>query len=407
MIIRSSYRCRTCGKGHTLRLGMGHETEHVYRFPCVECGEEMSVIMYVDYVKIAAWTEEVDNSEPTDEDAGCTIVNLHANFVIPEVDRHSDFAFPHMALMGEIAEKGANAGTVISAREVMSRQNERPYRRPDFDAEWKMLKKAWSLHLRGKAKLAERIMEGASKEFYANDALKDVADWAWRFALFSTGMEYEPKLRKAMDSIRVPLNDGRFIHILEELNRTASDRAQQYFAIIREYFSAWSEFSQVHFTVASGVEVQGLSAKTANFARVQMYYGNAFETFASMVDIFTMINNVLAGRDFDKLQNITLDQYRASDKGKRFDALSQNEVFASICEERDNQLRNASHHRELKYDQEAAVVRFKVGKGAVGEVRELSYAEYLVKCARLHQQIIIVFRLHLLIAQVARISYPV
>jgi len=407
MILRSAHRCRVCGQGHTLRLGMGQETEHTYRFPCVECGEEMSVTMHVDYVKISAWVEEADNAEPIEEDGECKIVNLHANFVIPESERHKDMAFPHMAVMGEMVDKGIKTGRTISAIDAITRGNERPYRRPDFDAEWKKLKKAWSLHRRGKAKLSDRIIQEASNEFYSNDALNDIADWVWRFALFSTGVEYEPKLRAAMDCIREPLNTGKLAGVLDDMDKSASDRGELYHSIIRDYFSAWSEFSQVHFTVAGGVDIGALSAKTANFASVQMYYGNAFETFASMIDMLTMINNVLSGRSFDQLQNITLDQYRSSDKGKRFDAPCQNDVFASLCDERDNQLRNASHHRELKYDHEAAVVRFKTGKGATGAVREISYAEYLAKCSRLHQQIIVLLRLHLLIAQVGRIASPV
>ena len=138
-----------------------------------------------------------------------------------------------------------------------------------------------------------------------------------------------------------------------------------------------------------------------------MYYGNAFEMFASRAEILTMINNILEGRAFDQLMQISLADYRASDKGKRFDAPASNPDFAALCEERDNHLRHASHHRELRYDQATGKVHYNVGKGGSGGGREMSYAQYLTKCSRLHHQIIVLLRLHLLMAQVGRVTYPV
>lgn len=363
--------------------------------------------LHVDYKKISHWVEETDNAELIEEDGDCKVLNLHANFIIPEEERHTDMAFPHLPLMVAMAERATNAGSFVSVEDAISRQNERPYRRPDFDAEWKLLKKAWSLHRRGKDKLANRIRDEASSEFYSNDHLSDVADWVWRFALFSTGIEYEPRLRIAMEAIRKPLQEGRLVDILGDLNNSASLRGDQYFSIIREYFSAWSEFSQVHFVVGNGSETDRLSARTSNFASTQMYYGNAFETLGSLMDFLTMINNVIQGRAFDQLAHISLADYRKSDKGKRFDAPAQNPAFAALCEERDNQLRNASHHRELRYDQTTATVRYNVGKGGAGEQREMSYADYLTKCSRLHHQIIVLLRLQLLVAQAARMALPI
>lgn len=406
MIIRSSFRCCTCGQGHILRLGMGQEVEHTYRFPCVECGEEMAVTLHVDYENISTRTEAAENAEAIEEDEHCKVLNLHANFIIPEENRHVDRSFPHLPLMAEMAQRGSQAGSLIPATDAVLRANERPYRRPDFDAEWKLLKKAWSLHRRGKEKLAVRLKEQASTEYYKNDPLKDIADWLWRFALFSTGIEFEPKLRAAMDVIKEPLKNGQLSEVLADLDGSSAERGEQYHSIIRDYFSAWSEFSQVHFSVGNGADTSGSAARTANFASTQMYYGNAFEMLASMIDIITMINNVLSGRKFDRLSKITLAEYRATDKGKRFDAPSQNAAFAPLCAERDNQLRNASHHRELLYDQETGTVRYKSGKGGAGGTHELSYAEYLTKCSRIHHQIIVLLRIHLLISQVGRIRYP-
>jgi hypothetical protein len=386
---------------------MGQEEVHTYRFPCTECGEEMAVTMHVDYERIASWVEEAENAEPIEEDRDCKVVNLHANFVIPEEYRHQDMAFPHMFGMQAMLEKAMAAGATIPAAKALKNPNSRPYRRPDFDAEWKKLKRAWSLHRRGKDKLADRIREEASSEFYENDPLDDVVDWVWRFGMFSTGIDYEPKFRAAMETIAKPLADGRLDDMLAQYNEIAAARGEQYHSIIRDYFAAWSEFSQVHFSVGSGVDTQGLSVGTSGFASTQMYYGNAFETLASSVDILVMVNNVLSGRSYDQLSSITLAQYRATDKGKRFDALAGTPQFAALCDERDNQLRNASHHRELKYDQSTGTVQYTLGKGGAGGVQTMPYAEYLTRCSRLHHQIIVLLRIELIIAQNGKVAYPV
>jgi hypothetical protein len=367
----------------------------------------MAVTLLVDFEKISTSVEEAENAEPIAEDKECRVVNLHANFVIPEEYRNEDMAFPHLFSAVEMATKAIKAGAAIPVIKAIQRQNDRPYRRPDFDAEWKLLKRAWSLHRRGKDKLAERLREEASAEYYASDPLADIGDWVWRFALFSTGLDFEPKFDAAMQVIVPPLTDGRLSDMLADLDDSAVDRGEQYHSIIREYFAAWSEFSQVHFSVASGVPTEGMAAGTAGFPSTQMYYGNAFEMFASAIDVLAMINNVLAGRPFDQLETITLAEYRASDKGKRFDAPTQTPAFAALCAERDNQLRNASHHRQLRYVQATGMVRYTIGKGGAGGTHEMPYAEYLTKCARLHHQIVVLLRIHLLIAQRGGIRYPI
>jgi hypothetical protein len=385
---------------------MGQEEAHTYRFPCTECGEDIAVTMHVDYEKIGCWVEDTENSETMEESAECRVVNLHANFAIPEEYRHEDKAFPHLEGMKTMVENALSAGAIFPSGKP-GHPDARPYRRPDFDAEWKGLKKAWSLYRRGKDKLAGRIVEEASAQFYGNDPLDDVADWVWRFAMFSTGVAFEPKFRDAIDAIRKPFQGGQLKDMLDYYATAAASRGEQYHHIIREYFSAWAEFSQVHFAVASGTSTNGLSVGSAGFPAVQMYYGNAFETFASSVNILTMVNNVLAGRPFDQLATITLAEYEASDKGKRFDAFAATPALAALCEERDNQLRNASHHRQMTYDQSTGQIAYLVGKGGAGGEKKITYAEYLTRCARLHHQIIVLLRVELILCQWAGLKYPV
>jgi hypothetical protein len=100
-----------------------------------------------------------------------------------------------------------------------------------------------------------------------------------------------------------------------------------------------------HFHVAKGLDVPcGNVASSVDFDATRMFYGNAFEAFASSVDILAYLNNMRAGRPFDQFERLTQKEYLKLDKGSCFDAFASVPAFAALCEERDNQLRNASHH---------------------------------------------------------------
>ena len=270
------------------------------------------------------------------------------------------------------------------------------------------LKKAWSLSRRSKTKLSNQILDAASKEFYGDEPLKNIQDWVWRFALFFTGTAYEPKLKAALDLIGAAHRSGRLGTLMSYYGaHMAQTRAQRYFDILRDYFAGWSEFSQVHFVVGHGMGADGLASTSTKFQAVKMYYGNAFEAFASSVDLLTMVNNVLAGRDFDQLVTIPLEKYLVSDKANRFDAFSASPQFTALCEERDNRLRNASHHGDMTYDPEKSTIAYHVGKGSTGELVTMTYAEYLIRCSRMHHQIITLLRLELLLCQSAKVPCPV
>jgi hypothetical protein len=81
------------------------------------------------------------------------------------------------------------------------------------------------------------------------------------------------------------------------------ERGNRYFGIMRDYFSAFSDFGQVHFLVVKGIGVDGgQTASSVNFAMTRMFYGNAFETFSASVDVLAYLNNLSSGRDFDKFK---------------------------------------------------------------------------------------------------------
>ena len=77
----------------------------------------------------------------------------------------------------------------------------------------------------------------------------------------------------------------------------AQARGTRYFNLIKAYFSAYSEFSQVQFLVVKGLNISdNHRASSVNFDGTKMFYGNAFETFTSSVDLLAFLNNLLCAR---------------------------------------------------------------------------------------------------------------
>lgn len=409
MIVRSAFKCMTCDQPHVVRIGMGQEEYQSHRFPCRGCGEEMVVALHVDYKNIGHRIEAVENAEVMErETPDALIVNVHANFVIPEAERFTDRSFPHLDQMHDELTAAIRDRSLIPVSDITkANAGSRPYRRPDFANEWKMLKKAWSLHSRNRAKLSNRQLAAAIDEFYANDPLKDIYDWVWRFAMFLGATEYQRRLMDVMSVVR-SIDPNRMKPLLEHYgHEMAAVRARRYFEIIRDYFSAWDEFSQVHFSIGKGVPVDGKIVASSGFHGAKMFYGNAFEAFAASVDFLAFMNNVRCGREWNEFQTIPIETYLKSDKAARFDAFAGCPEFSALCEERDNQLRNASHHGSFNFNPETGLITYRTGKGNQGPEAQISYAEYLGRCSKLFFQAITLLRIELLICQATRTPYPV
>jgi len=170
---------------------------------------------------------------------------------------------------------------------------------------------------------------------------------------------------------------------------------------------AFSELSQVHRAVSSGIEITADHVVASNdFDKTRMLYGNVFEAFSSNVEVLALLNNLISGRRFDEFEKLTLDAYSKLDKASRFGPFAGNAAFAANCEEADNQLRNASHHGGMTFDRASGEIAYRTGKGGQGEERSISYARYLAKCARLFVQAMLLFRLEILIADRFKVRWP-
>jgi hypothetical protein len=408
MIVRSPFKCGTCGQIPTVRIGMGQETRQTHRFPCSKCGEDMVVALNVDYQTIAYWTEGIENAALSDAATDAPIVNVEANFVVPEGERHVDFAFPRLQQLHGMNELAVKHGSLAWLTEVPAEmRDQRPYRRPDYVEEWRLLKKVWSLYRRGQDELSRKRLEGASTLLYKADPLRDLLDWLFRFTSFVSQPHYEASFLKVVEILRLLLPKPEFAEFAAHYNQMVSDRSARYFELMRAYFEGYADFGQVHFYVADGRDLPaGGFASSMDFDATRMFYGNAFEAFASLVDVLAYLNNLLAGRAFAEFETLTQKQYLKLDKANRFDAFASNRPFAALCEERDNQLRNASHHGELRLDRKTQTIRYRAGKGGNGPQQAIGYAVYLARCSKIFLQAMTLLRIEIVMCHASGARPP-
>lgn len=358
-----------------------------------------------------AYPEAVENAEVMERATpDASVVNVHANFLIPTGERHSEGSFAHLEQMSDLLKAAElRQGLVPLSSIDPARLGARPFRTPDYGKEWGHLRKAWKLHRNGKAKLSQRELETLSAIFHPDEPVKDLADAIWRFLTSITQPCYEAAFAAAIKQIDALPKDQRLRAFLRYYEaEMLPGRASRYVDIMTEFFSAYSEFGQVYFSVIAGVPVpDDHLAGSANFAAVRMFYGNAFEALSSSIDFLACTNNLLSGRDHTAFQTMTLSDYLKTDKAGRHNCFAMNASFSAICEEWDNQLRNASHHGGLRFDEETQIITYRSGKGGTGPEQQLSYVEYLVRSTKLFLQLMTVFRIEIMLAHVSKGAAPI
>jgi hypothetical protein len=363
----------------------------------------MTVALNVDYQKVSHWVEAIENATYVDDMDNAPVVNLDANFLIPEAERHKDRVAPRLQQMQAMAErafaKGALRG-VPSTQLFEGNYRFRPLRRPDYAEEWKQLKRAWSLAHRGKDLLAQQIISAATEEYYGNDPLDGLQDWLWRFATWMSAPTHDDKFKSAFSVIRPLLNLPSFAGFASFYVDQQKIRSERYSDIFKEYFSGYGDFSQVYFLAISGASITDADKiSSIDFDHTRMFYGNTFEAFAGLTDIFAYLNNLKLGRLYNQFERLSQQDYLKLEKVNRFDVFASTPEFCALCEERDNQLRNASHHGGMRLNRNAQLICYRAGKGGLGPEHKIGYAHYLHRSIKLFMQISTLLRLEIMLCQ--------
>jgi hypothetical protein len=132
----------------------------------------------------------VENCEPIKLVTSAPTVYVDANFLIPSRQQGVDGVFPRFAYMDQMyeASKRCDAskrakGPPLNVPVPPTNPSLRPYRPPDYAAEWKMLRKAWSLARNSKTNLSAKQIALGSAQFYLPEhQLNNLENWVWRLA---------------------------------------------------------------------------------------------------------------------------------------------------------------------------------------------------------------------------------
>lgn len=407
MIIRSAVACETCDQVITVRIGMGQGIRQEHTIQCSNCSEPISFGMNVDYDNLGTEVFAIENCiiVPGPPAGTGPVMNVDANFTVPAGMADQDFSFHRISQMQEMVEAAKELGP-LSTAVIDSDAPRRPS--SDFSSEWKQLKKAVSLTANSHSKLALRRMNEASEEHYADHPLGSVSDWFNRFTTKLLGMKY----RSRFQALLKEFSDIQDVHDVKPLLKhyeanMVEDRFARYREIFTDFFSKYEQFSQVIFRAALGLKLSDdLVATSVQFDSVKSFYGDAFEVFAGSVDLLAMMNNVKSGRDFDQFEKLTLDKYLKLDNSSKFNPFSGNVAFNELCEEQDNQLRNASHHKGFRIDKDGRIITYRAGKGGTGEPQEITFAEYLYRSVCLFLQICVLVCIELALCSGTGIKPP-
>lgn len=395
MITRLPLLCLACSSPITARIQVGHEKVQPISFVCPECFTPIRLRLLLDEPPRVGYGFD-ENCMPTDIEG--RIVNVGAGYMIPRAQLHEDAYFPSMDLpkpdqattQALLASKpeGFTGVMVADLFEMLGGMR-------NAQEHWRNL---WNAHRFHKVGQLDR-MRGALREIYGDpvqDEVTSVGEWIYDFVvrfMDPLGPRAVPvvlaEMQKAYDQ-----NEPEFARMLREFRPVSSERIDNYMDVLNQFFRAYGEFNQALLYVRLEADPPNDAyAPSIDFESTRMYYGEAFEALGSGLDFPVAVNNVLSGRPFDQLQNITLKQYRASDKGRRNETLMGNPALASLVGEYDNGLRNASHHRWLRLNEDRSRLSYRAG--GTGQVRALTYAEYLTRCCAITSQLTLLLAVEL------------
>ncbi len=369
-----------------LRIAIGDAKRQPHHFPCRNCGEELEVVLTLGTGSGEGAFSCSENAAYCDEDAEALVVNLDPNFVIPRDQADSPFSFHRLEQMEAMLKAMEARG--VSLDQMARASGERG---PTFPTEWTHLKKAIGLEIRGKSKLSRREIDTSSALFYEGERLDSLDDWLIRFLRRLVGPDNDKLFEKiSKEAERIIESKDATGMMKNYFANLRAARRDTYFAIVTDFFGNYSEFSQVLYRVRLGAPPpEDAAAGSTNFESVKTFYGDAFETFAGLVEIFTMLNNLDAGREYDQGERLTLKKYRELDNASKFNSFASNAAFTELCVEIDNQIRNASHHRGIKLSADRHTILYRSGKGGTGEEQSMTYVTYLDRCVRIFMQILV------------------
>lgn len=366
------FKCSSCDGNIITRVQISHGLRQEIHFNCPHCETESKLVLLLDEppeVKISyAELENLEKIEDIENLSNQKIITLSSDFTIPDNCQNKELYFPFAYRMREILSdafginySGSNfigVGGLANVEEL-----------------WKNLYKAYHFNKKGNKILRNNII--------SDDDLSDVC---FSFIKNFLGPDsFDKKIQEIIIFARKCLKSNK-----DEFNRFTNDliivgledRIESYIEILDSFFSNYQDFKQMILQARLDVSThKNDKASSVNFKRTKMLYGEAFEVLGSNINIISALNNIYNNRNYDEFESTKLDfkKYSNSDKGGKMRCFEKNEKIYNIFgKEYDNQLRNATHHKWLKFNNENQKITYPTS-GNGSNIINISYAEYLLK----------------------------
>lgn len=388
MILRHYIACATCNKTYRLRVQVGLRKKQKHIFHCVTCSESIGITL--------------DNETGISLDENCVDIDadddalpyyLSPDFVAGPEEIHDPMAFPALDFMKGMMQQ---IGNLKELEDVSSIEEASKNPRWHLDTIWPIIQKAWRLADSGNYLISNSIV----LEFCKKNGIEENLSSAKYFLLDAIS----PLSYDVVDEIRsiVKSNEPEFKKFIHYYSVNLKQKHNKdYYSLLTDFFKAFADFTQVLLYRKDGQTMPtDAQATSVNFDSVKNFYAKAYEFYAGAISIFTCINNIKAGRPFDRLSKISLDKYLTTDKAERRNSFAQNEIFFTATSEFDSQIRNASYHNWFYLADSKQVIEYR--SGGTGALRQVSYANYLRQCVDLLRQICELFILELIFDEYAR-----
>lgn len=395
MISRIPSRCLACSSAVTLRVQVGHELAQPVAIVCPECFTPIRLRLLLDAPPHVG-VEFQENCEASDEEG--QVVNVGVGFMISRARLHDELYFPVMDLpkpdeavlqaMGDARPEGSKGPLMLDLVELLGGL-------PGSKDIWRALRTAYGFSRTEQDDRMRALLRKYAPDDIQDADLKIEPALAGFFVRFLSPYGDIALRRLTAECARIRLvNEGEFLRLREDFRRKRLDRMDQYVDLFDHFFRAYEEFNQALLYVRKGLPLpDDAYAPSTDFESTRMYYGEAFEVLGSHIDLLAALNNIALGRPFDQLGLISLQAYRTTDKGRRTDTLAANPELHWVVAEYDNSLRNASHHRWLRLSRDRSHLSYQ--EGGRGDLKTLSYADYLRQCCAITSQLMVLAALEL------------
>lgn len=374
MVIRYGIRCGICGHPHVLRISIGYESLQKHSFECRNCSQPIDIALELDQENAGSKFCPIKNCVPDDSAAwGDTIVNLSPIFGVPADMQGKDGVFPSFEAFREMLEHRPDLfENAPDARTLHPAQR-------SITMAWSFASAVWTLAVEKREEVLAGYIE-RERSKYGFDQPISALDILWQFVGMLGGLSAK-NVKETIGAIfddaakTSPAEVTRFVEWYFP-NRLTPDLIAGR-EMVGEFMQNFDEFSQLLARQQIGIAELGEQRVSSRaFAATKMFYGNAFERLGNLLALPIALVNVAQGRKFDQLNKFSLDQWLASDKGSRKQALTLDARLAVFEAVYRSDIRNASHHADTTFDAQTGEISYIPARGQ--PPKTISYEEYIV-----------------------------